>query len=262
MKNSPLEQQEQLQSYLIKNQMSSKDRQAFEHLLQGDQELKKELSLYKDLQDIGKNTPLIEANHQIMEAMKGISIQPDYSETNQTPSDDLSGKWLGGRGTWLVGLIITGIIGGLLTYSTFSSNRVSQVVKPYLLPYENLISQNQTEQTPLAIGMTAYDRKDYITTTQQLQQHLTSKPNDIFAQLYLGISHTLNGHTDNAIAVLQPLTLSEGIHTNASKWYLILNYVQIGNNNEAKLLLLDLEGDSVFGERVKALTTALNKTQG
>ncbi len=261
MKNSPLEQQEQLQSYLT-NRMSSEDRQAFESLLKEDQELREELTLYKELQDIGKHTPLVEANHQIMEAMKGISIQPDYSEVAQTPPKDNTGSWWNGKGTWLVGLLIVGVVGGLLTYSTFTGNNVSEIVVPYMQPYENLISQNQAEPTPLAIGMTAYDRKDYPTAIQQLQRHLTTKPNDLFAQLYLGISHTLNGQTEEAINLLQPLTQSEGIHTNASKWYLALNYIQIGNLNDAKFLLLDLEGDAVFGERVKTLTVALNKTQG
>ncbi len=262
MKNSLLEYQEQIQSYLT-DRLSDKDRQAFESILEGNQELKEEVSLYKELQDIGRNTPLVEANHQIMESMKGISIQPDYSDIDSLPTNKTSSSsWWGGKGILLVGLLITGIISGLLTYSTFVDNSMSKIVRPHMQPYENLISQNQADQTSLAIGMTAYDRKDYLTATQQLQQHLTTKPNDIFAQLYLGISQTLNGQTDQAINILQPLTLSEGIHTNASKWYLILNYIQIGNMEEAKFLMLDLEGDTIFGERVKALRIALNKIEG
>ena len=261
MKNSLLEHQEQLQSY-ITNRLSEEDRQAFESKLKEDQELREEVTLYKNLQDIGKQTPLIEANHQIMEAMKGISIQPDYSEIDAPPSNNSSGNWWGGKGFLLIGLLVTGIIGGLLTYSTSLDNSMSKVVLPHMQPYENLISQNQADQTALAIGMTAYDRKDYLTATQQLQQHLITKPNDVFAQLYLGISQTLNRQTDQAINILQPLTLSEGIHTNASKWYLILNYIQIGNIEDAKFLMLDLEGDTVFGERVKALRIALNKIEG
>jgi len=262
MKNSPLEQQDQLQAYLT-NRMEGEERKAFEVLLNEDKELRAELSFYKELQDIGKHTPLVEANHEIMEAMKGISIQPDYSEVDPSSSSNPPKRnWWNGKGLLFMGLVLSGIISGLLTYNTFSSNQASQVVAPYMQPYENLISQDQTEKTPLAIGMTAYDRKDYLTATQQLQAHLTTKPNDTFAKLYLGISQTLNGQTDEAIKVLQALTRSEGIHTNASKWYLALNYIEIGNINDAKFLLLDLEGDTVFGERVKALRESLNKTEG
>jgi len=262
MKNSPLEQQEQLQAYLT-NRMSGTERNNFEALLKEDKELREELSFYKELQDIGKHKPMVEANHEIMEAMKGMVIQPDYSEVSQTPSENPPNRnWWSGKGPLLIGLVITGLISGLLTFNTFTSNQASQVVDSYMQPYENLISQNQTTQTPLAIGMTAYDRKDYDKAAQQLQQHLTTKPNDVFAQLYLGISHTLNKKTNKAIQVLQPLTLSDGIHTSASKWYLALNYIQIGNINEAKFLLLDLEGDAVFGERVSTLTESLNKRVG
>jgi len=261
MKHSPLKYQEQLQSYLT-NRMSNEDRQAFERLLKENIVLQEELSLYKELQDIGKHTSFLEANHEIMEAMKGITIQPDYSEIAKETTKDKSNNWRNGKGIWLVGLLIAAIMGGLLMYTTYSDNQLSERIEPYFQPYENLISQNPTAQTPLAIGMTAYDRKDYFTASQQLQQHLAFKPNDVFAQLYLGISYTLNGQTDEAIAILQPLIQLDGIYSNASKWYLALNYIQIGSVNEAKFLLLDLEGDTVFGERVKALSETLSKVQG
>ncbi len=242
----------------LNGELDETGKSQFEKDLMQDKALQEEFSLVRELRFAHKNAAIIKANQTIVESVKDIRIQPDF---------DLSG--ISGNRSWISGkwklLLLGGMaIAALLLFfwqkqsppNTLDKAMTDNLVATKLQPLENNIGYAPGETSLLALGMEAYDRKDYEEAVGYLARYTESTPDD-HVRLYLAICLLFENRVEQAEAMLEDLAQKDNVFSQDAKWYLALAYLKNGKALEAKSVLKKLANDTQHGSEAARILEEL-----
>ncbi len=113
------------------------------------------------------------------------------------------------------------------------------------------------EDAAFADAMVSYKEAHYAEARSKWMPLLQQDPRNDTLRFYVGSSALAEGDTDAAIAHFVDLVNDpRSVFRERSRWYLFLAYVRTGRTTEAKAL--GMESDRVYGERARAILSALN----
>lgn len=98
----------------------------------------------------------------------------------------------------------------------------------------NLVRSGENTQNDLNCALIAFDKKDYIFSSELLANVLKNDSENYTASFYLGLSYIETGKTDSAIQILAVLANNNNhFYTDQSRWYLSMCYIKEGKNRQA-----------------------------
>lgn len=240
-----------IQEYLD-GKMSPTEKADFDNQIKNSEPLAEEVRRFRQLSILNKNRSLIEANALLNEVMADIDIEPDYGKYEKHFKKSI---WENPNWRWLLGSFAVLLVASSVFF--YQKNQVAKawanIAKTNLKPMENIIGFSPNTQTQDAKGMRAYDNENYAEAITLLNNASKNDPNDSSLRLYLAISYLMKDQNAKAEALLQELIKTNDLTTIPAKWYLALSLLQRGQKAEARILLQNLEVDTTYGDKAKAI---------
>lgn len=113
-------------------------------------------------------------------------------------------------------------------------------------------------QNNLAELEQTFNGKDYEQSAAFLKIYVAKSPEDIKAQLYLGISYLELGDYEQAEILLQKIAKGQSVFKEEAIWYSALSNIKQGNNTEALRSLEKLSKDGPYTQKAKELKSLID----
>ncbi len=227
-----------IESYLD-GDLTMEEMKAFEQLMDGDAELKKEVLIQQALiEGLKVRDEVHNVNHPDKMALKKLweEVKTDGKRVK------INTKWIRLVGIAAsVGLLIWVANSFWYSNNVYSSGEPQTYSKEaFFQPYPMNVLRGQVEDslTEKLNSLTlVYNGKEYdeaIALLKILSERILPKEE---RQLYMGISYLAIDSLDQANSKLEPLHLSSGLWNEHARWYLTLSYLEQGKKLKAKELL-------------------------
>jgi tetratricopeptide (TPR) repeat protein len=243
--------QEKFQAYLD-GTLLPEEKIAFEAQINASEPLKEELNKFRQLRILHKNESLLQAKSVLGKVMDEVHIEPNYGNYAAYFKETGANKAIK---YWASGIFAILLIAGAMLFfqNKQLTKQLHNLANTNLAPMENLIGFANEDKSITALGMKAYDKKEYKTAIDLLQKAITESPDDGTLRLYLAISYLMLEQNTAAKVLLSPLTNVESLSTIPAKWYLALCLLKEGEKTEARKILLNLKSDKVYGVQAEGI---------
>lgn len=240
---------EKIDRYL-RGELPEADKNAFEADLNQSAELAAELALQKDMEQFLRK-------QDRRAALKG-QLENMGSEFFQNTAPKETGRIVPLRRNqtmrWVIGLAATVALVLVARFSIFQPNLYAQYGQ---YPPLAMIEKSNTAQDNLAAMESAFNQKDYAKALPLLQTYVQEKPEDIQAQLYLGICLLETGKYATARDLFTNISSGESSFVDYGQWYLALSYLKEGNKAECRKVLQQVPAESEFAQKAQDLLKRL-----
>jgi hypothetical protein len=242
------EQQQHIQDYLH-GLLGPGERNAFEQAAQNSLPLAAELLRHRQMRVYQQNRDLIRAKALLAQISTELAIEPAYgSHKAYFPKNRAQGGWVF---SLLAAIML--IAGALFFQNRQSALHYASIAQEQLQPLDNIIGFDRSDQSDAAMGMQAYDQKNYAFAEKRLSLAMKQSPDDHSLRLYLAISQLMQQEHDQAQKHLQLLAETQSIATVPAKWYYALSLLQATKSHQAKSLLQSISRDTIYGEKAKLI---------
>ena len=187
----------------------------------------------------------VEMLRDMSEALKG-----DANRFNQTLASVMKSeekktvplrKWL------MVAAVFVGLMVAFFLLNTSGPDNLYTAY--FEVPPENVITRNDQSGNLLDQALSAYKRSDY---GEALSLFDRAQPKSAEVNFYTAICHMTEGNHNASLQLLEGLRGTAGSLNSAVEWYLGLSHFQLGNEEEAKSVLIQLaETDGYYARRAK-----------
>lgn len=120
-----------------------------------------------------------------------------------------------------------------------------------------MIEKSNETQDKLAAMEAAFNQKNYAQALPLLQAYVREKPEDLQAELYLGICLMETGQYNTARSIFSKISSSESSYVDYGQWYLALSYLKEGNEVECRKILQAVPAESEFAQKAQNLLKRL-----
>ncbi len=239
--------QDTIQAYL-ESRMSAEELRNFEAQIQADPALAEEVLRCRQLRVMTRHQTLLQGKNTLAAIMAEVDITPDYGQHRRYFDD---AGWL--KRWWMPGLLalVLLVAGGTRYYGYQQQQQTLARVQSVLEPLDNIIGFSPDDPGSAAAGMRAYDQRNYPEAIRYLNAAARESQDDPSLQLYLAVSYLLQQEPARAEPLLRPLSQTDALLTVPARWYLAVCLLQQGKTTEAAPLLDALEGDVVYGAKVR-----------
>lgn len=223
----------------------------FEKALQENAELKRDLELYKELDDRLQNHFDFQGKKQQLKGTLSSLNETFFQEDKTTPKVvqmKPRSKYL----KWAVAAVI------LLLASFF----IPRFFTPPTPTYANLIKMPKAsftemgvsaDQAILAASEKAFNDKNYNQVIKILKPYATDHPENATTRFYLALANMQTDHLDTAFAQLQALSKGDSVYATESLWYLALLELKRGNSSKFQQYLKQIPKGSDHYEEARKL---------
>ncbi len=236
--------QNRLDKY-ISGAMNESDALKFEEEIEGDEELKREYNLQKNL-SLGI---AVHANEALKSKLEKIHNDVVSSPSSSGKSSSLQWRYLA---------IAASVSILIISYFLISSNKNSLYSKYYEAPTFSIQRGSSTNNLLDQAGLN-FNNKKYKQAADNFKTYLIDYPNDQNARFYLGITYLELEDYDNAIVALDKVVSSDDpLMKDQSLWYLALAHLT-RDKSKARLLLGNLSQDQHSGKWQKMAKNLLEE---
>jgi TolA-binding protein len=263
MKN--IDNQEIIKKY-VDGTLETIERQAFEQDLVTNEDLQKEVEVYRQIYFVLHNKNIMQASQTIGTVMDKTPLTPDFEAYQEyfTPPSVKGGKlghWWNNKGLWFLGtitLVLMASIGFYTLTNTAEQARNAAIVAQFE-PFNNIVGLNESDTSPFAQAMRLYDSGDFAGAKTGLTSYV-KRTNDPMAQLYLGISQLMVDDNATAITTLRSVLQNpDGFTQEPGQYNLALALLKVGKREEAAEILRGLMAHPIYREKAQAVVNELNK---
>jgi predicted negative regulator of RcsB-dependent stress response len=246
----------------LNGELSEEELKDFNKLLESDLQLRRELSLEKDLNKIILETDIYEFGNKVKATREAMLLQKPNPNGFDKTVRLRSKKW------YLLAASIIVLV-GLLGYLYFLQNQQISSEKLFLQYYSKYHSDiaarsgDEISNDPFILGLNEYEDDNYNDAIRYLNQEINEDSLNFTAQLYLGISYMEKNNLDKAIDVFKSIINESGnMFIGQAKWYLALTYLKtddVDYREETKNLLSSIIQNK--GDRAKEALELLDKME-
>lgn len=226
-------------SYFIERynslEMSESERLWFLKEIEGNEQLKKEVDLRRQTDDILKKQAIMSLRHK-------LSVI-DRNRLERKKSRTLSRMMFLRYAALVAGVVIvTSLI--LFTGQTLTSEEiVSQFYKSYEAP-SALRSATSEANPDYLLGLKYYNDRDYSNAASQFAKVLESNPYDMQTHMLSGVSSMEEKQFNEAKKSFSTvIDDNNNLFIESARWYLALCYVKTEDKDRASLLLVSIKND-------------------
>lgn len=228
------------------------DLQNFEHQLKADEELKKELDLYKEIKKAHNNKELTEFEAKLKLAEHQY-FTPSESTVKTLPTKSHRLWWLGAAS--IIGfLIMVGLkFSGFFETSPSSSQLFAQYAK------HEFAFQEMNSDATLGELQSLLENNQYKTALPLLNTYLTKHPNAAEVKLANAIALLETQQYDRALSSFIALGNQHPLYQNESIWYQALTHLKQNQIPQCLSLLHQIPNDSSRYSESQQLISILEK---
>jgi tetratricopeptide (TPR) repeat protein len=136
-------------------------------------------------------------------------------------------------------LLIVALAGGYAIFKNLPVQGNDELFTKYFQPYDDVITERSTEESPLQLGMNLYNQEKYAMAIPYFETFLKEKPTEAAAQMYLGISYLADNKMGSAKDLFENLIRNDrGLYKEIAEWNMALIYLK---SNETELLKKSLQ---------------------
>lgn len=226
-------------SYFIERynalEMSDSERQWFLMEMEGNEQLKKEVDLRRQTDDILKKQAVMSLRHKLSE------IDRDRFERKR--SRTLSRMSVIRYAALFAGVVVVTSLILFSGQSLTSEEIVSQFYKSYEAPSAQR-SVNSEANPNYILGLKYYNDRDYSNAASQFAKVLESNPYDMQSHMLSGVSSMEEKQYNEAkISFNTVIDDNNNLFIESARWYLALCYVKTEDKERASQLLLLIKND-------------------
>lgn len=240
---------EKIDRYL-RGDLAETEKNAFETELAQDAELAAELALQKDLEQfLRKQDRRTALKGQLENIGKDFFQEAAKQETGRIVP-------LQRRPIlrWAIGLAATIALLLVARFVFFQPSLYDQYGQH---PPLAMIEKSNEVQDKLAAMEAAFNQKNYAQALPLLQAYVREKPEDLQAELYLGICLMETGQYSAARTIFTKISGGESSFVDYGQWYLALSYLKEGNKGECRKILQEVPAESEFAQKAQDLLKRL-----
>jgi len=226
-------------SYFIERynslEMSESERQWFLMEMEGNEQLKKEVYLRRQTDDILKKQDIMSLRSKLSEI--------DRNRLEKKKSRTLSRMMILRYAALFAGVVVvTSLI--LFTGQTLTSEEiVSQFYKSYEAPSAQRSATSEANPDYI-LGLKYYNNKDYSKAASQFAKVLERNPNDMQTHMLSGVSNMEEKQYNEAkISFTTVIDDNNNLFIESARWYLALCYVKTEDKERASQLLVSIKDD-------------------
>ncbi|OJJ14286.1 hypothetical protein BKI52_43155 [marine bacterium AO1-C] len=251
----------------VEGNLTAKEKAEFELRLTKDTELAKQYAEMQDfmiaMQVFGRD----ELKNELKAVAEADALPADLfaeTETSQkkTPKPKAKVRSISYRKMAGIAAVILAILVPTVMLLNNQQTPPEELYKRYFAAYPNMVApivRGNATQKPLEQAMEAYERGDYNTTIQKLQNITVPNDKKEGVQFYLAMAHLAKGEPNIAIAQFQKLqTQTLNSYQDQTGWYLALAYLANKDIDSCKKQLQKLvAGDGFYKKKAKELLNKL-----
>lgn len=230
---------EAIEAYVL-DRMSTSERAAFEERMAADADLRKEVALQQE--------------HILAVELGGLL------RTMQDAGRAHSALVGGGRWPklWRYAAMVAVVIAAAVWWLAHSPVN-EQLYTEHFRPDPGLpVAMGATDDPAFADAMVSYKEGKYAEARAKWSPLLQMEPGNDTLRYFIAAAWMADGDAAAATPLLESLRMERGSVFHARvNWYLFLAYVRAGE--EAKARSIDLEQDTVYGDRVRSITAQFGK---
>ena len=219
-----MDRMEMLDKYL-EGEMSVDESRSFEHLLDRDHDLAKELQLHKDMARAILNDGANDFTQMLGNAHK------QYERKLNQP--------VFYRAAAVFALFLT--VGGVMLMLNGRTGKMKRLAEDNYQLYQSfkdVRSGDANDNSIMSKALEFYNKSDYFNASRYFEQVLTADPTNNQARFYLAISLMENKQEFEAIRRFKQIADQKDVlFLNQSEWYLSICYLRLGRKEEAILPL-------------------------
>lgn len=240
---------EKIDRYL-RGDLSESEKNAFEGEVTQDAELAAELALQKDMEQFLRKQDRRAALKGQLESIGETFFQ----EVSQPETGRIVPLHRRPVVRWVIGLAAAIALVLMARQVFFQPNLYDQYSQ---YPPLAMIEKSNATQDKLAAMEAAFNQKDYTKALPLLQAYVQEKPEDLQAQLYLGICLLETGKYAAARDLFTKISSGESSFVDYGQWYLALSYLKEGNKAECRKVLQQVPAESEFLQKAQELLKRL-----
>lgn len=240
---------EKIDRYL-RGDLPETEKSAFESQLAQDNELAAELAVQKDLEQFLRKQDRREA----LKSQLGNIGKDFFQEVPTQEKGRIVSLQRRPALRWAIGLaaaIALLLVARLVFFQPSLYEQYGQH------PPLAMIEKSNEAQDKLAAMEAAFNQKNYAEALPLLQAYVQEKPEDLQAELYLGISLLETGQYPTARSIFSKINKSESSFVDYGQWYLALSYLKEGNQAECRKILQEVPVESEFAQKAQDLLKRL-----
>ena len=244
----------------LSGELRGQELKAFEEMLKTNQQLREELKLERDLDQIILDEDTIGFRKEVIGVREEMKQQENRPKRFQKPFQLITGKW------YLMAASVL-ILVGIFAYLYFLQNRQisnEKLFARYYSKYPSEIAERSGDDVsnePFVMGMNEYGKNNFEGAIRYLNLTINADSSNNIARLYIGISYMETNKYDIAILNFKRIISKPGnMFAGQAKWYLALTYLKTNNadyRKETKSLLRSIVQNK--GYRAKEAQELLGK---
>lgn len=258
----------------LTGKLTGRERMDFEKELETNAGLRNELQLERDLNNVIINEDVDLFREKLIAVRNGMDKKqldgsPVKSNGNGIGSVKKRNLFsIGTKQTWFLvaaSIVVMAAIFSFLFHFTNKSYTDRELYAMYYEPYQSDIvdrSNNELDNSLLLTGIDAYNKGDYLKSSDLFNAVLIEEPENMVARFYGGISNLQNDETQEAIAGFQYIINNNGfLFVEQARWYLALTLLKSDTDQQDKALELLKELRDNNGDRSEDAVGLIEKIE-
>ena len=226
-------------SYFIERynslEMSESERQWFLMEIEGNEQLKKEVYLRRQTDDILKKQDIMSLRSKLSEI--------DRNRLERKKRSTLSRMMILRYAAMFAGVVVVTSLILFSGQSLTSEEIVSKFYKTYEAPSAQRSATSETNPDYI-LGLKYYNDKDYSNAASQFAKVLESNPYDMQTHMLSGVSNMEEKQYNEAKKSFNTvIDDNNNLFIESARWYLALCYVKTEDNERASQLLVSIKND-------------------
>jgi len=233
--------------------MDELEKVEFENALKRNAELRRAVTMYKEINFTIKNQKALELVDLVMQDLNSIQHEKNMNIRRIYRNKGLQ------IAAMLIILIGIGIVIVLLTRKPpETSNTIAEYFAPQKIHF-NFRSTEGGRDVLLKEGIDLFNNKKYSEASRFFLKIYSNDTTDHQAAYYWGLSELYSGNIEKAKEVLNYINSTGDVnYSNEARWYLAWCYIQQDSVESAKEHLIFLHKDQYFGEKAGNVLRLLN----
>ncbi len=238
----------------LNGELNEEEVNDFKLRLKEDATFSEEYTLQKSMNiflEKDRNQPSLEAK---LESLGKGFFEEEKNETEDKVIPISRNK---NRNRWLIGLIATAAVAALLVF--FNPFQQDDLYNQYASHQPISLTEKSEGSDAGTNAESAFNQKNYALAYENITTYLQENPEDLKAELALGISALETGKMEEAISIFEKINAGNSALKNYGTWYLALSYLKQKDFEKAKSFLNQVpKSENTLFEKAQNLLKDLN----